>query len=113
MKSIPIYYMIYELHYFNCWERGNAAESKRENNGEAGQEVMLWLPKRVLEREEGYGRQDLMASAPKMHPRVGREGPDLKGTLEMPGSGMRGSSPTQSKTMWQLCASVSLLLSSL
>lgn len=55
MKSIPIYYMIYELHYFNCWEWGNAAaESKRrEKNQEAEQEVLVWLPKRVLEHREG------------------------------------------------------------
>lgn len=71
---------------------------------------MLWLPKQVLQRGEGYGRQDLMDSAPKIYPRVGREGPDVKGISEMPGSRMRGSSLTWRKTMWQLCASVSLLL---
>jgi len=112
MKSIPIYYMIYELHYFNRREGGNAAASKRrENNREAGQEVMFWLPKRVLEHGEGWGRQDLVALAPRIHSRVGRGGLDLKSTLETSDSGMRGSSPAQRKTPWQLCSSVSLLLS--
>lgn len=78
MKSIPIYYMIYEPHYFNCWERGNAAESKRENYQEAGQDV-LGPQSGCSDR----GRPDLMAFAPKIHPCVGREGPDLKGSSEI------------------------------
>lgn len=91
-------------------KRGRKSK-RRENNREAGQEVMLWLPNPVPECGEGVGRHDPTASTPKIHPGVGREGLDLKGSSETRGSGMRGSCLAWRKTMRWLCASVSLLLS--